>query len=115
MILLSFLLGQRHKGRATGEPYESGIVSTGNARVRFPAQFYIIAMFFVIFDLETVFLVAWAISLREAGWSGLGVIIVFLAFLLSVIIYVWRIGAFDYAVRGKDILKALKGRNAGKL
>lgn len=108
IIVLSYLLGQRHRERATGEPYESGIVSTGSARLRFSAQFYVIAMFFVIFDLETVFLVSWAISIREAGWSGFGVMLVFLAFLVSVLIYEWRIGAFDYAASGRDILKAIK-------
>ena len=108
MIVLSYLLGQRHRERATGEPYESGIVSTGSARLRFSAQFYVIAMFFVIFDLETVFLVSWAISIREAGWSGFGVMLVFLAFLFSVLIYEWRIGAFDYAAGGREILKAIK-------
>lgn len=56
MLALSSILGQRHRGRATGEPYESGIVSTGSARVRLSADFYLIAMFFVIFDLEAVFI-----------------------------------------------------------
>ena len=107
MILLSYLLGGRHKEHATGEPYESGILVTGSARLRFSAQFYIIAMFFVIFDLETVFLVSWAISIREAGWGGFGAVLVFLAFLVSVLIYEWRIGAFDYAASGGKILKSI--------
>lgn len=114
MIILSYVLGQRHREAATGEPYESGIVSTGSARLRFSAQFYVIAMFFVIFDLESVFLISWSISIREAGWGGFGAVLVFLAFLLSGLIYEWRIGAFDYAASGRDILKAikkLKGKN----
>ncbi len=110
MIILSYILGERHRERATGEPYESGILATGSARLRFSAQFYIIAMFFVIFDLETVFLTAWAISIREAGWAGYGVILVFVAFLLSVLAYVWRTGAFKYAASGKEILKAMHER-----
>jgi len=108
MIILSYLLGGRHREPATGEPYESGILSTGSARLRFSAQFYVIAMFFVIFDLETVFLVSWAISVRETGWGGFAVILVFLAFLLSVLVYEWRIGAFDYAVSGREILKSIR-------
>ncbi len=108
MIILSYLLGQRHREDATGEPYESGIISTGSARLRFSAQFYVIAMFFVIFDLETVFLVSWSIAIREAGWGGFAAVLVFLAFLISVLIYEWRIGAFDFAAEGKDILKAIK-------
>ena len=113
MIFLSYILGERHRERATGEPYESGILATGSARLRFSAQFYIIAMFFVIFDLETVFLAAWAISIREAGWGGYGVILVFIAFLLSMLTYVWRTGAFTYAASGKEILKAMRERRGG--
>ena len=70
MIGIPYLLGERHRERATGEPYESGIVSTGSARLRFPAHFYLIAMFFVIFDLEAVFLFAWAVAAPELGWLG---------------------------------------------
>jgi len=67
---VSYLLGQRHSEPATGEPYEGGIVSEGSARVRFSVRYYLIAMFFVVFDLEAVFLFAWAGSAREVGWSG---------------------------------------------
>lgn len=70
MMLLSYVLGQKHKDRATGEPYESGIASTGTAQVRFDVRYYLIAMFFVIFDLETIFIFAWVASLRELGWPG---------------------------------------------
>ncbi|MGB7438189.1 MAG: NADH-quinone oxidoreductase subunit A, partial [Candidatus Acidiferrum sp.] len=70
MLTISYLLGQRHQDRATGSPFESGIVSEGSARVRFPTKFYLVAMFFVIFDLEAVFLFAWAVAARELGWSG---------------------------------------------
>ncbi len=64
------MLGERHREKQTDEPYESGIVSTGTARVRFDIKFYLIAMFFVIFDLEAVFIFAWAVSIRETGWTG---------------------------------------------
>ncbi len=57
MIGLSYFLGERHRERTTGEPYESGIVPTGSARIRFNANFYLIAVFFVIFDLETLFII----------------------------------------------------------
>jgi NADH-quinone oxidoreductase subunit A len=67
LLGLSALLGQRHRERATGLPYESGIVSTGSARLRFGARFYLLAVFFVIFDLEAAFIFAWAHSARSAG------------------------------------------------
>jgi NADH-quinone oxidoreductase subunit A len=96
MISFSALLGQRHRDRATGEPYESGITSTGTARVRFNVKFYLIAMFFVIFDVETVFLFAWAAALRETGWAGYAEISVFVAVLIGALVYLWRLGALDW-------------------
>ncbi|HEY3417931.1 MAG TPA: NADH-quinone oxidoreductase subunit A, partial [Armatimonadota bacterium] len=70
MLFLGHYLGERHRERATGMPYESGMRPTGSARLLFPVEFYLIAMFFVIFDLETVFVVAWAVSARSLGWAG---------------------------------------------
>ena len=96
MLILSALLGQRHMERATGEPYESGIVSTGSARVRFHAGFYLIAMFFVIFDLEAAFIYAYAVAFRELGWVGYGEILVFIGILAFALFYLWREGALDW-------------------
>jgi NADH-quinone oxidoreductase subunit A len=107
MLAISYLLGQRHQARATGEPYESGIVSTGSARLRFSAQFYLIAMLFVIFDLEAVFIFAWAIAFREAGWAGYAGVLVFIGALMAALIYEWRMGAFDWGS------KARKARRSG--
>ena len=70
ILSLSYVLGQRHRERATDVPYESGMPPTGSARLRFSAEFYLIAMFFVIFDLESVFIFAWAVAARELGWQG---------------------------------------------
>jgi NADH-quinone oxidoreductase subunit A len=96
MLVLSYVLGQRHRERATEEPYESGIVSTGTARVRFDIKFYLIAMFFVIFDLEAVFIIAWAVSIREAGWPGYIEMLVFIGVLAAALIYLWRLGALEW-------------------
>jgi NADH-quinone oxidoreductase subunit A len=96
MLVLSYLLGQRHQERATGEPYESGIVSTGSARLRFSAKFYLIAMLFVIFDLEAVFIFAWAVAVRELGWAGYLGALVFIGVLVAALIYEWRVGALDW-------------------
>lgn len=97
MLGLSHVLGQQHRERATGEPFESGIPITGSARVRLSANFYLIAMFFVIFDLEAVFIFAWAIAAREAGWSGYAVMVVFVCILFVALLYLWRLGALDWA------------------
>jgi NADH-quinone oxidoreductase subunit A len=96
----SFVLGQRHKQRATGEPYESGIVSTGSARLRLPVVFYLVAVFFVIFDLEAVFLIAYAVAARELGWTGYVEALVFIGVLVVALAYLWRLGALDW--RGTD-------------
>jgi NADH-quinone oxidoreductase subunit A len=97
MVGLSYLLGERHADRGTGEPYESGIASTGSAHIRFSAQFYLVAMLFVIFDLEAVFLVAWAVSFREVGWTGYLGALVFIGILVAGLVYEWRLGALDWA------------------
>src|ERR1700678_2114119 len=94
---VSYLLGQRHSEPATGEPYESGIVSEGSARARFSIRYALIAMFFVIFDLEAVFLFAWAVAVRELGWQGYFEVLLFAAVLLAALVYLRRIGALDWA------------------
>ena len=95
MLGLSFVLGQRHQDRTTGTPYESGIVSTGSARVRLSPTFFLIAIFFVVFDLESVFIVAWAVAARELGWLGYAEICVFIGVLFAALVYLWRERALD--------------------
>lgn len=99
MLGLSYVLGQRHNDPATGTPYEGGIISEGSARVRFPAEFYLVAVFFVIFDLETVFLFAWALESRALGWSGYVEALVFAGVLMVTLAYLWREGALDWGHR----------------
>jgi NADH-quinone oxidoreductase subunit A len=96
MLFLSFLLGQRHRERSTGQPYESGMVPTGTARIRFDIKFYLVAMLFVIFDLEAVFIFAWAVAVRELGWAGYIEILVFVVVLFAALVYLWREGALDW-------------------
>src|SRR5918993_4098339 len=67
---LSYLLGQRHREKSTELPYEGGIQQTGTARLRFAANFYLVAMLFVIFDVEAVFIMLWALGFYELGWPG---------------------------------------------
>ena len=97
IIILSYLLGQRHFEPATGEPYEGGIVSEGSARVRFSVNYYLVAMFFVVFDLEAVFLFAWAGAARELGWAGYYEVLLFVGVLVAALIYLWKVGALDWA------------------
>jgi len=99
MLIVSYLLGQRHKERETGEPYEGGIVSEGSARVRLSMKFYLVAVFFVIFDLESVFIYAWAVAGRQLGWAGYGEVLVFIGVLGVTLGYLWRLGALDWNVK----------------
>jgi NADH-quinone oxidoreductase subunit A len=100
---LSYILGERHREDATDVPYESGMPPTGSARLRFPANFYLVAMFFVIFDVESVFIFAWAISIRELGWAGYISVLIFVVLLVAALVYLWRKGALDWTGRTKRI------------
>ena len=105
MIGLSYFLGEHHKGKTTDEPFESGIPPTGDARLRFSSGFYLIAMFFVIFDLDAAFIMLWAVSFREAGRTGYFGILIFIGLLIVLLIYELSIGALDFGPDGKKILK----------
>ena len=96
MVGLSYVLGERHKGRATGEAYESGIIPTGSAWMQFDVKYYLVAMFFVIFDVEALFIFAWAVSLRETGWAGFVEALIFIVILLAALAYIWAMGALDW-------------------
>ncbi len=108
LITVSHILGQRHNERATGQVYESGILATHSARLRFPSQFYLIAMLFVVFDIETVFIISWAIAFDSLGWQGFAAISIFIGILLVVLVYEWRNGALNFGPDGKKILEAYR-------
>src|SRR6185312_1588474 len=97
MLGLSYVLGQRHHDRSTDSPYEGGILSEGSARVRLSAKFYLVAMFFVIFDLEAVFLFAWAVTARSLGWPAFWEVVIFIGILVAAWLYLWRVGALDWS------------------
>jgi NADH-quinone oxidoreductase subunit A len=99
MLLLSAVLGQRHREGATDQPYESGIVSTGTVCMRFDVKFYLMAMFFVIFDLEAVFVFAYAVAFRASGWMGYIEFLSFVVILMAALIYLWRLGVLDWGTR----------------
>ena len=101
MLGLSSVLGQRHRERATAEPYESGIASTGTARGQFNIKFYLVAVFFLIFDLEAAFLYAWAVAVRETGWAGYVEVLAFTGVLAAGLAYLWRLGALDWGKASK--------------
>ncbi len=96
MLAISYFLGERHRERVTNEPYESGVKPTGSTAIRLPIKFYLIALFFVIFDVESIFVFAWAIALRELGWAGYIEIVIFILVIILTLVYLWRMGALDW-------------------
>jgi NADH-quinone oxidoreductase subunit A len=109
MLALSHFAGERHREHATELPFESGMIPTGDARGRVSIQFYLVAMFFVIFDIEVVFLLTWAVAARELGGAGFAGAAVFVAVLLVALYYEHREGALDW---GTTALMARRRRAA---
>lgn len=103
MLLIPRLLGRARHGRYTEEPFESGVLPVGDVHVRLAVQYYPVAIFFVIFDLEAIFIFAWAVALREAGWQGYVEMLVFIGILLASLVYLWRIGALDWRTRRQKL------------
>ena len=101
MIGLAAVLGQRHRDLTTATRYESGLPPAGPLPQRFSIEFYQIAVFFVIFDLEAVFIFAWAVGLRESGWRGYAEALTFIALLLAGLVYLWRLGALDWGTSSR--------------
>jgi len=81
------------------EPYECGIIPEVEPSQRFPVKFYLVAMLFVIFDVEIIFLFAWATIWDSLGWYGVAAILIFTAFVVETLVYVWKRGALDWNVK----------------
>ena len=96
LLLVASKIGPKSSNPAKAEPFESGNPPRGDARIRFSVRFYLIAMLFLIFDLEVVFLYPWAIYLRELGMFGLVQMAIFLVILTIGYAYVWKKGALDW-------------------
>lgn len=96
MFVLSILVGKRTKGDLKAEPYESGVAPIGDTKERFSVKFYMIAILFIVFDLEVVFLYPWAVIYNELALFGLIEMAVFIAILLVGYIYVLRAGALKW-------------------
>ena len=113
MIGVSYLLGQRHSAKATNDPYESGLVPTGTTQIKFSAHFYLVALFFLIFDLVAAFIFAWAVAAREVGWQGYLGLVVFVMVLTVILIYEWRQGALDWGVKPRERLQGNESISSG--
>ena len=101
MLAVPRLLGGRSQGTEKEEVFESGVVGAGNARIRMSAKFYLVAIFFVIFDLEALYLYAYSVSVREVGWIGFATAAVFIGILFVGLIYELKLGAMNWAPSDK--------------
>jgi NADH-quinone oxidoreductase subunit A len=97
MLLIPFLLAPKNPNRIKEMPYESGMPPIGEAQQRFSVRYYLIAMLFVIFDIEAVFFYPWAVAFNAIGWFALIEMLLFVALLLVAYVYAWRKGALDWA------------------
>ena len=95
-IVMSGLFGPRKPTAEKSAPYECGMPAVGDARERHSVKFYLVAMIFLLFDIEIAFLYPWAMALRELGWSGFVQVVLFMALLLAGYVYVWRKGVLDW-------------------
>jgi NADH-quinone oxidoreductase subunit A len=101
ILTLSWVLGERQHHGSDAERYESGIKPAGPLPRRLPVDFYQIALFFVIFDLEAVFIFSWAVSARKLGWLGYFELLVFVLLLFAGLVYLWKVGALDWGAAGR--------------
>lgn len=103
ILIISYYLGGRSYGRNKNTAFESGIMPTGNTRIKFSAKFYLVAIFFVVFDIESIYLYIWSICIREVGWTGFIEATIFIFTLLIGLIYIIRLGVLDWSIKNKNI------------
>lgn len=97
LIALSYVLGKKVRNVVKDTPYESGITPTGDARQRFSVKFYLVAMLFILFDIEAIFLYPWAVVYRDLKFFGFVEMLIFVVLILSGFFYIWKKGALDWS------------------
>jgi len=102
MLFMMAWMGEKKESPEKQTPYECGIAPTGSARFRYPVPFYLVALFFLIFDLEAVFIFAWAVAFDELGWTGWLRITFFILVLLLSLFYVWKKGGLDWRIGSRE-------------
>jgi NADH-quinone oxidoreductase subunit A len=97
LVTLSWVVGQRTRSRQKDTPYECGIAPTGSARDRFSVKFYLVAIVFILFDIEAVFLYPWVVVYRDLKLFGFFEMLLFIALIVSGFFYIWKKGALDWS------------------
>ena len=96
MVGVTRLMGPRRTSAIKTQPFESGSVPVGSARERFSVKFYMVALLFIVFDVEAVFVYPWAVNLVALGWPAMVTMLVFMATLVVGFVYVWKKGALEW-------------------
>lgn len=96
LMLLARYLGHRSSSVVKEQPYESAVMPSGDSRLRQPVPFYLVAIFFIVFDLEAVFVVSWAVAYDLLGWAGFWQITFFIVILFLGLVYLWKMGGLDW-------------------
>jgi NADH-quinone oxidoreductase subunit A len=102
MLIVPRLVGQRHRQLTTDEQYESGLPMAGGLPRRYSVEFFLVAILFVVFDLESVFIFAWAVAARRLGWAGYIEIAVFIVLLVAALVYLWVGGALEWGTSARQ-------------
>ena len=113
LILISHIVGRRDSSGSKHRPYECGVEPTGDAREPVAVKFYLVAILFILFDVEAMFLIAWAVVFRDLGMYGFVVMFIFLMLFLVGFVYEWKKGALDWSP--SEHLKSRGHRRAGVL
>lgn len=102
LLFLSSWLGEKKQTTEKVRAYESGVIPTGTARLRYPVSFYLVAIFFLIFDVEGAYIFSWAAACRELGWAGWFQILFFIFVLIMGLVYIWRKGGLEWGPQAKS-------------
>jgi NADH-quinone oxidoreductase subunit A len=106
MLGASYVLGKRVRNRIKDMPYECGITPVGDARQRFSVKFYLVAMLFIVFDIESIFLYPWAVIYRELKMFAFIEMLVFIFLILAGFFYIWKKGALDWSGADRDVRRS---------
>jgi NADH-quinone oxidoreductase subunit A len=102
LLFIASWLGEKTSNSEKLKPYESGIIPTGSARLWYPVPFYLVAIFFLIFDVEGAYIFSWAIAWEQMGWSGWLQISFFIVVLILGLAYIWKKGGLEWGPKGKN-------------
>ncbi|UCG14831.1 MAG: NADH-quinone oxidoreductase subunit A [Deltaproteobacteria bacterium] len=101
LLFFASWLGEKKSNPEKLRPYESGVIPTGSARLRYPVPFYMVAIFFLIFDVEAAYIFAWAVSYDGLGWAGWLQISFFIFVLILGLVYIWKKGGLEWGPTAK--------------